>query len=601
MLTVLEPVLRTQTDEGEELGPYQVTHLLQGISDTLFEIMYGANEELHSKAVPLLSVLFNLALKAKAQKSNDKDSSRLHITVRYLMIKLFNSIDTTKQHPLVEAVHKELVAAGTMSEASIHLALDIYLDTIKLKLGRRLSHISVIQILDSLNTILTKKNAELVRNSFSGATRELLASALGYLYYFKHQSLMQIFQNSQIDLVHSKSVFTHCVYKCCSGHLRTYFRLFLLGPKSIEANPTGLGAETTFGSILGLKTSNQSSIEFTEESHAFKFKLLCPSLVQHLMSLLKASASQDLCISSQVLEVMALFNILCSQMAVDKTPDRLSEADKRLVEQETTRSWDALSPLQKYTLSKFAFLMGLRAQVDADVVQLEFEPPRVDLKSVVEENFVLSKYALDPAQLAGDVQQLICLTNIAQVENVVYHTQMLSQARVSHAQLVQNPSDVNVLRLFFNQQRGQTPLLLSESNNSQLFKALSGNLCMNSSSLRLQTLKVLSLFTVLEYLQPDAEEEREVSENYRNRPCACVQLLLEFESLQLSFETHKAKESSLESVLVMIKSCLMPDLYVDLLYNFLVGCFWVKFTLIYENVSQCIAQLIRVASAEKRA
>lgn len=81
------------------------------------------------------------------------------------------------------------------------------------------------------------------------------------------------------------------MYKCCSGQLRTYFGLFLAGPRNIQANPEGLGAEATFGTILGLKTSNQSSIEFTEESHAFKFKLLAPSLLQHLAVLVKATAS----------------------------------------------------------------------------------------------------------------------------------------------------------------------------------------------------------------------------------------------------------------------------------------------------------------------
>jgi hypothetical protein len=46
---------------------------------------------------------------------------------------------------------------------------------------------------DSLNLIMTKKNGEQVRQSFGPETIDLIASTLSYLYYFKHQSIMQIF------------------------------------------------------------------------------------------------------------------------------------------------------------------------------------------------------------------------------------------------------------------------------------------------------------------------------------------------------------------------------------------------------------------------
>lgn len=66
--------------------------------------MYGASEELHSKAVPVLSVLFQLS----ALDRKDPDQ-RLNRTIRLLLIKLFNSIDTSKQHPLTEVIHRELL------------------------------------------------------------------------------------------------------------------------------------------------------------------------------------------------------------------------------------------------------------------------------------------------------------------------------------------------------------------------------------------------------------------------------------------------------------------------------------------------------------
>jgi len=37
----------------------------------------------------------------------------------------------------------------------------------------------------------------------------------------------------------------------------------------------------------------------------------------------------------------------------------------------------------------------------------------------------------------------------------------------------------------------------------------------------------------------------------------------------------------------------MPKPYKETLYMFLVGCLWVKFTVIFDNVIECISELIR--------
>jgi len=81
---------------------------------------------------------------------------------------------------------------STMNEHDVTLGLTILTDAIRLKYGRRLSHLSVIQIVDTLNSLMTKKNAAMLP-SFKPETLELLASTCSYIYYFKHPSILTIF------------------------------------------------------------------------------------------------------------------------------------------------------------------------------------------------------------------------------------------------------------------------------------------------------------------------------------------------------------------------------------------------------------------------
>jgi hypothetical protein len=139
--------------------------------------------------------------------------------------------------------------------------------------------------------------------------------------------------------------------------------------------------------------------------------------------------------------------------------------------------------------------------------------------------------------------------------------------------------------------------LADKASNLELFKALSANLCKNSSALRLETLKILRKFEVLKYTRPK-DPEQEVSENYIDKKCECINLMYEYENFAVGFETQKAKEQALETLAVMIKSGLLPDLYTEIIYNFLIGCFWVRFTLIFENVQDCIAQIFTSLDAD---
>lgn len=140
---------------------------------------------------------------------------------------------------------------------------------------------------------------------------------------------------------------------------------------------------------------------------------------------------------------------------------------------------------------------------------------------------------------------------------------------------------------------------LEEPVNQAVAQALATNLCKNSSALRLQSLRILQRFEVLKYTKP-SDPELEVSETYLDAKCECISLMLDFEKLELGFETLKAKEHALESLSVIIKSQLVPPLYLEAIGNFLVGCFWLKFTLMFEKVQECVGHLITSLSPSQR-
>ena len=129
--------------------------------------MYGANEDLHSKATQVLRVMMNL------EQTDEVKKERLHRTLRFIAIKLFNSIDTSKQLPIIETVHSQLIASddeGHLNEENVFLGLTIFHDFIKLKLGRRVSHVAVISLVETFNYLMTKKQAIQLKNEFKPET-----------------------------------------------------------------------------------------------------------------------------------------------------------------------------------------------------------------------------------------------------------------------------------------------------------------------------------------------------------------------------------------------------------------------------------------------
>ena len=85
-----------------------------------------------------MEVLLSIETKSESEKA------KLDRTIRFLVIKLVNAIDTAKQHPIFDCIHKQLFASEELQESKVFMGLQLYLDVTKLKLGSRVSHVAVI-------------------------------------------------------------------------------------------------------------------------------------------------------------------------------------------------------------------------------------------------------------------------------------------------------------------------------------------------------------------------------------------------------------------------------------------------------------------------
>lgn len=77
-----------------------VLNTILGISDLLFEVIYGANEGLHSKSNEVLS---NMHEYFQSNPTNE-----VLMVIRCVYLKLFNEVDTEKQQPLYDFLVKNL-------------------------------------------------------------------------------------------------------------------------------------------------------------------------------------------------------------------------------------------------------------------------------------------------------------------------------------------------------------------------------------------------------------------------------------------------------------------------------------------------------------
>ena len=53
--------------------------------------------------------------------------------------------------------------------------------------------------------------------------------------------------------------------------------------------------------------------------------------------------------------------------------------------------------------------------------------------------------------------------------------------------------------------------------------------------------------------------------------------MFEFEKTPVGFATEKNKEMHLRRLESMIKSRVMPEVYLEMAYNFLIGALWIRF------------------------
>jgi hypothetical protein len=92
-----------------------------GLVDLLFEVCSGETDSLHSKAAEVLTMLLDNGEFIATDPGL--------MTVRYLYLKLTNTVDTAKQLPMFEILTAKLQTR----------ALPVMNDTIKLKMARRVS------------------------------------------------------------------------------------------------------------------------------------------------------------------------------------------------------------------------------------------------------------------------------------------------------------------------------------------------------------------------------------------------------------------------------------------------------------------------------
>jgi ADP-ribosylglycohydrolase len=115
-----------------------------GISELLFEVVYGASEGLHSRAKECLEqlLIFN-----KDHRTPDQIS-----LIRCLFIKLINEVDTEKHQLIYDTITKTL--NWKESQGDLTLLLTMTQDIIKLKHGRRVTQYGIVSMTEFLNTML---------------------------------------------------------------------------------------------------------------------------------------------------------------------------------------------------------------------------------------------------------------------------------------------------------------------------------------------------------------------------------------------------------------------------------------------------------------
>lgn len=144
------------------------------------------------------------------------------------------------------------------------------------------------------------------------STKVAIAETLCVLYYYKHHQVLSLFTKSNLDFQSSKHLFNHYLYQLCSLSpsdeqlpiLRGYLSLFLLSSSQVAAfAETPADDDLDWGKLLGLQINKRKQMEFSEDSHRGKLRLLLKSLTRHI---LKQVSNPQLSVV-QVVEHLAIY------------------------------------------------------------------------------------------------------------------------------------------------------------------------------------------------------------------------------------------------------------------------------------------------------
>jgi hypothetical protein len=73
--------------------------------------------------------------------------------------------------------------------------------------------------------------------------------------------------------------------------------------------------------------------------------------------------------------------------------------------------------------------------------------------------------------------------------------------------------------------------------------------------------------------------------------------MYDFEKTPIGFATEKNKELQLRRIEAMLKSGLLPKMYIQMTFNFLIGSLWIRFAPIQAAIHDSISALIKHVDA----
>ena len=76
--------------------------------------------------------------------------------------------------------------------------------------------------------------------------------------------------------------------------------------------------------------------------------------------------------------------------------------------------------------------------------------------------------------------------------------------------------------------------------------------------------------------------------------------MYEFEKTEIGFAHEKQKESKLRQIEVFIKRQTVPLPYLKAIYNFLIGCLWIKFSPIFPVAHDCLSAILMYSKMEDK-